>query len=284
MAKQNYLSTVLLPFLSTFILMACSDNNAFPDDPQGVAVERIDATMNFNLEHRQDWTLSLGSCKYNYTVTDNTLSATANGEPFRFRPAQTTANGSQEILLCSPLYGSLSVFETQVENRAMSPILYIGDQTTEEKLTICDELRGPYVGNITSHLQGITLYHMNALLDFTLTNIPDNAEVTILSKVGSDPYIKPWRNGSACKVIVLPYCDTEDLTLCIKMNNRTYKKLIPWASAEEKEPAKRSLPTQFGKLGNSTWLQFEARINAEDELVIEHMNIEFWSSRWPLTK
>lgn len=284
MAKRNYLSKVFFSILSPFILISCSDNAITPDESQGVAVERIDANINFSLEHRQDWTLSLSNYKYNYTINDNVLNATASGEPFRFRTTETTANGSHEILLRSPLYGSLSVFETQTQNRAMNQIFYIGDQTTEEKLTICDVLRGPYIGNITGHLKGITLYHMNALLDFTLTNIPSNAEITILSKTGHDPYIKPWRNGSACKAIVLPNCDTEDLILRIKMNNKTYEKLISWTSAEEKEPTKRSLPTQFGKLGNSTLLQFEARINAEDELVIEHLNIEFWSTRWPLTQ
>lgn len=284
MAKQNYLSKVFFSILSPFILISCSDNAITPDESQGVAVERIDANINFSLEHRQDWTLSLSNYKYNYTINGNVLNATASGEPFRFRPTETTANGSHEILLRSPLYGSLSVFETQTQNRAMNQIFYIGDQTTEEKLTICDVLRGPYIGNIVSHLKDITLYHMNALLDFTLTDIPDDAEVTILPKIGYDPYIKPWRDGSSCKAIVLPNCDTEDLTLCIKTKNKTYVKLIPWTSAEEKEPTKRSLPVQFGKLGNSTLLQFEARINAEDELVIEHLSIEFWSTRWPLTQ
>ena len=282
MTKQTFLSIILFSILNTFILVSCSDTPNPDDTPQGVAVEQIEAGINFSLEHRQDWVLSLGAYPYNYTTQGNVLRATATNEPFRFHPTETTANGSHEILLRSPLYGSLSVFETHTQNRAMAQVAYIGDQTTEEKLAICDILRGPYIGKIASNLKGITLYHMNALLDFTLTDIPENAEITILSKQGNDPYIKPWRNGQSCKAIVPPNCDTEDLTLCIKMKNNDYEKQILWTSAEEKVSAKRSLPTQFGKLGNSTWLQFEARINAENELVIEHMSIEFWSTRWPL--
>lgn len=283
--KLMKLSTFLLSACCSFALASCSnsDDNE-PDSPQGTAVKSLEASINFNLENRSDWTLSFSGFKYDININGKMLTATAIDKPFLFNAGITEANGANEIYFCSPLYGTLFLESENGKGRAMAKPFYIGDQTTEEKVAICDALRGPYAGKVSNHLKGITLYHMNALLDFTLSNIPDNAQILIHSQVGQDRYIKPWRKENSCKAIVLPYCDTKDLSLIIKTGNKTYETLIPWTLATEKERATRSLPTQFFKLGNSTWLQFQARINAEDELIIEDMSIEPWSKRWPLAR
>lgn len=267
---KNYLTAISISLLTVGIL-SCEDDK----EKIGVAVETIEAEAGFDLSDRSDWVLIMGGYVYDFTVDGNQLTGSCRETPYHFSYGLPSANGAEEVCLYHPDYLRTS---TKLSPREPEII----DQSTLFKFTYYDPLRGPYIGDIVPNIRNITFYHFNALLNFKLSGIPEDAKVTIRTE--NIYTILPLQDGedkAVYKAIVPPSNRKESLSLIVEVNGKAYEAIIRWDTAKERT---KGFAHNFDAIGDSTLLTFTARIDAEDKLVIEDMEIEGWSTNWPISR
>lgn len=257
----------LLYLLILLLATGCDDNsfNASPKD--GVAVETIEATANFDLSARKNWIAYVGTEKYNFEVEGNKLSITSpQKDPFRFAYGETSGNAI--IQMVPENYGRPRDSEKIPFN--------IEDQSTPEKFMNCDRLRFVYTGEAKENLSGISIYHFNTLLTFDINNLPQNAKVFIMQAY--DQKITPLKedpNLNAYKAIVFP--NNAYVALIVETPAKTYRAII------SKQGQVRSPGTASG-MGNSAIVSFTADINEKEELIINNFQITSYSKEWPINE
>lgn len=263
--KFNIVSYILISIFS-FYLSSCDRSSPIPDS--GTILETIEATINFDLSSRTNWKLYAGDKRYQFTVDGSTLYAKPYGSSKPFVFPHSTGTGKMQLLLFPPDYGKTRSESTLPPN--------FENQSTYEKFMACDMLKAEYSGMINPNLQNITLYHENALLNFNVTNIPQNANVFI----GQIRYqkIKPLKDGSdptSYKAIVFPTNYYKSINLVVETDHKTYSTTL--------ESSKTRMPSHYPEgLGNSAVVSFHAFINEQDELEIENLKREAFSKEWPI--
>jgi len=267
---KNYLATICFSILSIGLL-SCEDDK----EKIGVAVESIEAEAGFDLSNRSDWVLLMGGYVYDFTVSGNKLKGSFRETPYYFSYGLPSANGSEEISLFHPNYLGTKTKTSPPEPRII-------DQSTLYKLTYYDPLRGPYIGDIVPNIKNITLYHFNALLSFRLSDIPKEAKVTVRERnIYTILPLQDEEDKAVYKAIVSPSNRNDNLVLIVEVNGKTYETIIRWDMAKAKT---KGSAYHFDAIGDSSLLTFTARIDAEDKLVIEDMEIEGWSTSWPISQ
>lgn len=250
-------------FFLSLSFLSCDKNSS----DSGVIVESIEASINFDLSARSNWLFYVHDKRYEFTNVNGTLSAIPYNSEKPYVFPSSTESGNIRILLYSPNYGRTR------EAAKVPPSLE--NQSTLERFTNCDILKGEYQGTAQPHLTNITLYHENALLDFQTINIPSNAQVYI--RQIHDQTITPLRDTTdptQYKAIIFPHNHLFQIIVGVKTENKTYE--TPLAPLSRKEI---SYPDG---VGNSAIIVFTAAINAEDELVIENLQREAFSKKWPI--
>lgn len=260
---------MLLPFMA---LTSCNDNNEV-DAPKGTPVMSIEASTNFDLSHRSNWILGMSGYRYNFTVEGNTLRATPQDEPFHFGYGQGTTNGATEFVLYPPA-------DTN-DTRAVGPIIPpTADQSTWEKLISYDLLRGIYAGNVVEDITGVTFIHHDALLDFTVTNLPANAKVFVFQWSGKQKIIPFYdEETESYKAIVAQQNTRKTLYIVVEANGERYFTSLYNESDETRSMAYNAF--------TSAVLSFNVKMEAEEEneektLVVEKLNVDYYSKEWPL--
>lgn len=256
--------------LSLFsIIVGCSNDEDSKPNEKETPVKKIEAHINFDLSKRSDWTLSMGGYIYDYEIHDNKLIGTPKDEPFHYAAGMEETNGSTEVILRS----------STPQNRLNMPKTpEFVDQSSIEKFIIEDMLVGRYKGKVKEEITNLKLVHYNALLDFKVTNIPENAEIFI--KQQDKQTITPLKDenkANSYKAIVWSSNKYEEIKLIIKISEKTYETVL-----REEVKKSRSLAYHFDGIGNGSIVNFIGRINAEDKLVIEELSIDSWAEEWPI--
>lgn len=288
-SKLLVCSTLLLA-LSTCMLTSCENTRHMDPEPdkEGIAVETIEGTAAFDLSARSDWSLVVGKpsgggikgYSYEYSVDGSKITASSSaGTEFRFAYGQKISYGEPAIMLIARNYG---IKTRNVGQRTPN----LENQSTVEKFTICDPLIGRYEGEVTPNLKNIQFNHVNALLTFSIDNLPANAEVCIKM---FNQYIAPLQenNGgtSSYKAIVLPNTplNSSNLVLLIKAGEKVYEKNIPNTENKQTRSDVYVPPTSDNStLDNSTVLSFTAYIDTEDQLQIDNVEKKSRTKVWPI--
>lgn len=255
---------MLLPFVA--FLSSCSDNNE-AITPKGTAVKSIEASTNFDLSHRSDWVLSMSGYKYDFTVDGNALKGIPQDEPFHYSYGQETTNGATEFILRPPVK----------DTRDIGPVIPpTADQSTWEKLIGYDLLRGIYSGNVVENITGVTFLHHDALLDFTMTNLPPNAQVFVVQWDG-DQIITPFydEETESYKAIVAQQNTLQSIYIMVEANGKRY-----FTSLHSESDETRSMA--YNKF-TSAVVNFNVDVNDEEEtLEVGKLKIDYFSKEWPL--
>ncbi|MDL2305793.1 hypothetical protein LJC72_10720 [Bacteroides sp. OttesenSCG-928-D19] len=259
-----YLSAVLMVAFAS----SCQHHQDMPDVlVKGVDVQSFEASCNFDLSARSNWDLSLGAEPYYFTVEGNRLIGTSPKDKPYHLPYEME-NGNVQALLIPPNYWR--------KWSSSQKVPLIDDQSTPEKFMLCDPLRGPYTGKAEENITGIYFYHYNALLSFVVEDAPEGSKVFVEQMY--DQKITPLpdaNNPNAYKAIVFPH--NKNVVIVVETGSKTYKTLL------FNNPQTRDTMSYYPDgIGSSTVLTFTARINEEDELVVENINRKTWSKEWPV--
>lgn len=257
----------ILYILIILCLISCDKTDLDNSPKDEIVVQTIEATANFDLSARKDWVVYVGSQRYHFETEGNKLRITSPAEePFSFPYEATT--GNIIIQMVPKDYG---------KERAESKIPFIiEDQSTIERFMNADRLRFAYNGEAKTNITGITIYHFNTLLTFSVSNLPEDAKVYIEQIY--DQKITPLKEDKAInsfKAIVFP--NNQYVSLLIETPGKSYKAIVPPL------PTSRSPGMAIGT-GNSSILSFDAEINGDDELEIKNYRKTSLSSEWPISQ
>lgn len=280
MKRMDSIYLLLVFILFPEIMVSC-DAEKLLKPKEGVAVETIEASASFDLSFRDrdNWVLYMGGYAYDFTVDNKNNKSiqaiTPQEKPFRFEYGQEKASGKEMLYFYSAKYGR--------PTQANLVKAHIEEQSTIEKFIICDPLMGPYTGAVTGHISGISLYHVNALLDFKLVDIPQDAIVRIRQVNGQEiiPLCKSVEE-QAYQAIVFPYNKNTDLVLVVQIGNKTYTTLI-FPQSFKDEDTRMNISYSDG-IGNSSVTTFTARLGEDNKLLIESRKRIPWTKYWPISR
>lgn len=263
----------LRPVLTALLLtsfFSCDNNDE--QEKQGISVLSIEASTNFDLSYRTDWNLRMGGHLYDFTITGNKLHAVPHAEPFHFAYGQEHSNGAQEFVLFPPTENK--------DTRDLGPVIPpTADQSTWKKFIAHDLLRGLYRGNVVENITDVTFIHHDALLDFKLINIPEEAKVLVVQNGSPIQIITPLRDEAdpnAYKAIVFQHNTLGTIGIVIEHNNKQYKTLLKYESDQSRSMAYNAL--------TSAVVRFDVQMDDEDYLIIKNLKVETFSTEWPISR
>lgn len=150
------------------------------------------AIKDINLKDRADWILTGGNQMYSFNIVADTLHATPAGDAYRLRyePSSYSFNYIG-FGMVAPAYYAQPASSVNRNLYATSPIAAfpnISDQSDEVKLRNADALIAINYETPSTNIKDGRFIHRNTLIDFEAVNMPDNAIVTVLQGIPTQPW------------------------------------------------------------------------------------------------
>jgi len=184
--------TRLLCLLSTTTLFYTSCDKDEKDQPakKVIPVTNIQVSSKIDLSARSEWSFFLGDKEYVYQINNSAITATPKNQPFNIPYKEDNSGNIIPIKegdgLQVRLFAKGYYYGTVCGDCPPKP--NTKDQTTLEKFRQADILYGIFTGVPSPELTGIKLVHQSALLDFSVQDLPADAQVTVFGQEPTQPF------------------------------------------------------------------------------------------------
>ncbi|GEM_PF-4542939 len=272
--KKNPLLHLAYMATVAIIVTGCGGSvEYYTNDP--VIVETVEAEANFDLTSRSDWNLTVESTEYQATINGNKVT----GIPVEYPHYAYYGGMDVFVYLHHP---GLSTEALRAEQ-----IVPIKSQNTKEKLWMYDILEADCIA--TENITGAKLKHWGTLLEFTISGLPDDAELFLTER--NNTIVWPYRNEEKpdmYQAILNPANNHQSIALVIRTADGVYGQVIDTTKSTIVE-SRMYLNTERNLL-KGVMFTFNAKVEAIEEGEDKKLTISIedlianTSGNWPVTQ